>query len=143
MGYLCRISILGYDLKSYPDYQKISLHILSYPIISFHILSYPIISSGANSQMPLGVWNGSQNCAGASCVPDVIHLICQNIAFTDLTHRYWYIHYKDMYTHVTYMYVSFQFGKYTSEHIVDMYIQCLGRVSNNFVYTSKYLVYTC
>ena len=44
---------------------------------------------------------------------------------------------------VTYMYVSFQFGKYTYKHIVDMYIQCLGRVSINLVYTSKYLVYTC
>ena len=52
--------------------------------------------------------NGSQTCTGckgASCVPDVIHLMCQNIAFTDLTHRYWYKHYKDMYIHVTYMYV--------------------------------------
>ena len=35
------------------------------------------------------------------------------------------VHYKDMYIHVTYMYVSFQFGKYTYKHIVDMYIQCL------------------
>ena len=93
--------------------------------------------------VPLDVWIGSQTCAGASCVPDVIHLICQNIDFTDLTQRYWYIHCKDMYIHVTYMYVSFQFGKYTYKHIVDMYIQCLWRVSINFVYTSKYLVYTC
>ena len=31
---------------------------------------------------------GSRTCAGVSSVPDVIHLICQNIAFTDLTHRY-------------------------------------------------------
>ena len=30
-----------------------------------------------------GVWNRSQNCAGASCVPDVIHLICQNTAFME------------------------------------------------------------
>ena len=51
MESLFRISILGYVLKSYPDYQKISLHILSYPFVSLHILSYPIISSGANSQM--------------------------------------------------------------------------------------------
>ncbi len=51
MGYLFRISFLGYVLKSYSDYQKISYYILSYPVISFHILSYPIISSGANSQM--------------------------------------------------------------------------------------------
>ena len=51
MGYLVRISFLGYNLKSYPDYHKISYNILSYPIISFHILSYPKISSGANSQM--------------------------------------------------------------------------------------------
>ena len=51
MGYLFRISFLGYNLKSYPDYHKISYNILSYPIISFHILSYPKISSGANSQM--------------------------------------------------------------------------------------------
>ncbi len=51
MGYLVRISFLGYNIKSYPDYQKISYNILSYPIISFHILSYPKISSGANFQM--------------------------------------------------------------------------------------------
>ena len=51
MGYLVRISFLGYNLKSYPDYHKISYNILSYPIISFHILSYPKISAGANSQM--------------------------------------------------------------------------------------------
>ncbi len=57
MGYLNRISFLGYNLKSYPDYQKISYNILSYPIISFHILSYPKISSGANSQMFM--WNQS------------------------------------------------------------------------------------
>ena len=44
MGYLVRISFLGYNLKSYPDYHKISYNILSYPIISFHILSYPFIS---------------------------------------------------------------------------------------------------
>ena len=56
MGYLVRISFLGYNLKSYPDYHKISYNILSYPIISFHILSYPKISSGANSQM-----DGSSN----------------------------------------------------------------------------------
>ena len=53
MGYLVRISFLGYNLKSYPDYHKISYNILSYPIISCHILSYPKISSGANSQMYL------------------------------------------------------------------------------------------
>ena len=41
MGYLFRISFLGYNLKSYPDYQK----------ISYHILKYPKISAGANSQM--------------------------------------------------------------------------------------------
>ena len=51
MGYLVRISFLGYNLKSYPDYHKISYNILSYPIISYHILSYPKISSRANSQM--------------------------------------------------------------------------------------------
>ena len=38
MGYLVRISFLGYNLKSYPDYHKISYNILSYPIISFNIL---------------------------------------------------------------------------------------------------------
>ena len=53
MGYLVRISFLGYNLKSYPDYHKISYNILSYPIISFHILTYPEISLGANSQMVL------------------------------------------------------------------------------------------
>ncbi len=51
MGYLFRVSFLGYNLKSYPDYQKISYHILSCPIISSHILKYPKISAGANSQM--------------------------------------------------------------------------------------------
>ena len=61
MGYLVRISFLGYNLKSYPDYHKISYNILSYPIISYHILSYPKISSGANSQM---VWERTmQRCA--------------------------------------------------------------------------------
>jgi hypothetical protein len=55
MGYPVRISFLGYNLKSYPDYQKISYNILSYPIISYHILSYPKISSGANSQMTVTV----------------------------------------------------------------------------------------
>ena len=55
MGYLVRISFLGYNLKSYPDYHKISYNILSYPIISYHILSYPKISSGANSQMGIHV----------------------------------------------------------------------------------------
>ena len=66
MGYLVRISFLGYNLKSYPDYHKISYNILSYPIISYHILSYPKISSGANSQMQAvpcststrGPWSG-------------------------------------------------------------------------------------
>jgi hypothetical protein len=53
MGYLIRISFLGYNLKSYPDYQKISYNILSYPFIPFHIHSYPKISAGANSQMRL------------------------------------------------------------------------------------------
>ena len=35
-----------------------------------------------------GVWNRSQNCAGASCVPDVIHSICQNTAFMEWIQRY-------------------------------------------------------
>ena len=51
MGYLFRISFLGYNLKSYPDFQKISYNILSYRDISFHIHKYPKISAGANSQM--------------------------------------------------------------------------------------------
>ncbi len=51
LGYLNWISFLGYDFQSYPNSQKISLHILAYPYISYHILSYPKISSGANSQM--------------------------------------------------------------------------------------------
>ena len=44
---------MGYILKSYSDYLKISYHILTYPIImiSIHILSYPKISAGANFQM--------------------------------------------------------------------------------------------
>ena len=41
MGYHFRISFLGNNLKSYPDHQKISYNILSYPILSFHILRYP------------------------------------------------------------------------------------------------------
>ncbi len=61
LGYLNWISILGYDFQSYPNYQKISLNILTYPYISYHILSYPKISSGANSQMWLkaGLWWGN------------------------------------------------------------------------------------
>ncbi len=51
LGYLNRISFLGYDFQSYPNSQKISLNILTYPYISLYILSYPKISSGANSQM--------------------------------------------------------------------------------------------
>ncbi len=51
MGYRAGISFLGYNLKSYPDYHKISYNILSYPIRSFHILKYPKLSAGANSQM--------------------------------------------------------------------------------------------
>jgi hypothetical protein len=51
LGYLDWTSFLGYDLPSYPHSQKISCHILAYPVISLHILSYPKISSGANSQV--------------------------------------------------------------------------------------------
>ncbi len=51
LGYLNWISFLGYDFQSYPNSQKISLNILTYPYISYHILSCPKISSGANSQM--------------------------------------------------------------------------------------------
>ena len=56
LGYLNGISFLGYDFQSYPNSQKISLNILSYPFISYHIPTYPKISSGANSQMPC-LWN--------------------------------------------------------------------------------------
>ncbi len=52
LGYLNGISFLGYDFQSYPNSQKISLNILTYPIISYHIPTYPKISSGANSQKP-------------------------------------------------------------------------------------------
>ena len=51
LGYLNGISFLGYDFQSYPNSQKISLNILTYPFISYHIPTYPKISSGANSQM--------------------------------------------------------------------------------------------
>jgi hypothetical protein len=51
LGYLNGISFMGYDFQSYPNSQKISLNILSYPFISYHIPTYPKISSGANSQM--------------------------------------------------------------------------------------------
>ena len=51
LGYLNGISFLGYDFQSYPNSQKISLHILRYPFVSYHIPTYPKISSGANSQM--------------------------------------------------------------------------------------------
>jgi hypothetical protein len=57
LGYLNGISFLGYDFQSYPNSQKISLHILTYPFISYHIPTYPKISSGANSQMADGVVN--------------------------------------------------------------------------------------
>ena len=55
LGYLNWISFLGYDFQSYPNSQKISLNILTYPIISYHILSYPKISLGANSQVDSAV----------------------------------------------------------------------------------------
>ncbi len=58
LGYLNWISFLGYDFQSYPNSQKISLSILTYPIISYHILSYPKISWNilrANSQMSTDV----------------------------------------------------------------------------------------
>jgi hypothetical protein len=51
LGYLNGISFMGYDFQSYPNSQKISLSILTYPNISYHIPTYPKISSGANSQM--------------------------------------------------------------------------------------------
>ncbi len=51
LGHLDWISFLGYDLHSYPNSQKISCHVLTYPYISLHILAYPKISSWANSQM--------------------------------------------------------------------------------------------
>jgi hypothetical protein len=51
LGYLNGISFLGYDFQSYPNSQKISHHILTYPFISYHIPTYSKISSGANSQM--------------------------------------------------------------------------------------------
>jgi hypothetical protein len=60
LGYLGWISFLGYDLHSYPNSQRISLHILTYPYISLHILSYPKISSGASSQM-------GRKAVGARC----------------------------------------------------------------------------
>jgi hypothetical protein len=53
LGYLNEISFLGYDFQSYPNSQKISLNILTYPYISYHIPKYPKISSGANSQMKI------------------------------------------------------------------------------------------
>jgi hypothetical protein len=55
MGYLLGISFLEYVLESYPDYQKISYHILfkSNPNVSFHIHKYPKISEGANPQVLL------------------------------------------------------------------------------------------
>ena len=68
MGYLVRISFLGYNLKSYPDYHKISYNILSYPIISFHILSYPKISSGANSQMTAAMCTCKSRHYSAACI---------------------------------------------------------------------------
>jgi len=56
LGYLNGISFLGYDFQSYPNSQKISLNILTYPFISYHIPTYPKISSGANSQMAPKGW---------------------------------------------------------------------------------------
>jgi hypothetical protein len=44
LGYLNGISFLGYDFQSYPNSQKISLHILRYPFVSYHIPTYPKIS---------------------------------------------------------------------------------------------------
>ncbi len=63
LGYLNWISFLGYDFQLYPNSQKISLNILTYPYISLHILSYPKISSGANSQMIVKhSWRGRLHC---------------------------------------------------------------------------------
>ncbi len=50
MGYLFW-DMLSNHIQSYPNSQKISLHILTYPNISYHIPTYPKISLGANSQM--------------------------------------------------------------------------------------------
>ncbi len=49
-------NLLGYDFQSYPNSQKISHHILTYPFISYHIPTYRKISSGANSQMTMRRW---------------------------------------------------------------------------------------
>jgi hypothetical protein len=40
LGYLNGISFLGYDFQSYPNSQKTSLNILTYPNISYHIPTY-------------------------------------------------------------------------------------------------------
>ncbi len=60
-------------------------------------------SPDEESWLPSGVWNGSQSCAGAKCVPDVIHLICQNGVFMDSTQRYQYIQYLFKYIKRKYM----------------------------------------
>ncbi len=54
LGFLNVICFLGYDFQSYPNSQKTSLNILTYPFISYHIPTYPKISSRANSQMASG-----------------------------------------------------------------------------------------
>ncbi len=53
LGYLNGISFMGYDFQSYPNSQKVSLNILTYPYISYHIPTYSKISSGTNSQMSI------------------------------------------------------------------------------------------
>jgi hypothetical protein len=55
MGYLFW-DMISNHIQSYPNSQKISLNILTYPYISYHIPTYPRISSGANSQMSKGWW---------------------------------------------------------------------------------------
>ncbi len=81
-----------YNVSMYIHSINMYMHVfLMYILVIYVCLSW-IISSRHMLLMvpwqPLGVWIGSQTCAGASCVPDVIHLICQNIAFMDSTRRY-------------------------------------------------------
>ncbi len=81
-----------------------------------HLLQAHVVDGAALST--LCVWNGSQICAGASCVPDVIQLICQNTtsmkcAWNESTGIYTYSVQTCTYTSLTCTYL-----------VCTLYMQC-------------------
>ena len=77
----------------------------------------------------LGVLNGSQSCAGAKCVPDVIHLIYKTRAFMDSTQR----------LNTTYMYIP---SLSTFEHIISTYQYILVHILYILVHTLAIPLFT-